>query len=77
MNDFIDTVDSLSSDLNNLGHPTFILTDSNINLFNLNNNSIAENYLQSLYSNGYLQTILKASRIQNDNSTLIDHIFIN
>jgi hypothetical protein len=77
MDEFVDIVDNLSSSLSNLNLPTYILSDSNINLLNLANHETSENYLHSLHSNGFLLTNFKATRIQNDSHSLIDHIFTN
>lgn len=77
MEEFIDIVDNLSSSLANLNLPTYILSDSNLNLLNFTNQEHSENFLHSLHSNGFLLTNFKATRIQNDSHSLIDHIFSN
>jgi hypothetical protein len=74
---FIDLFDSLSADLSSLNLPSFILSDSNLNLHNTSSDQHIELYTQSLSSNGFLQTILKSTRIHSDNHSLIDHISTN
>jgi hypothetical protein len=74
---FIDNIDKLSSDLSSLNQPTFIFSDSNINLHCTSSNHLTELYFQSIYSNGFLQTILKSTRIHAENHSLIDHISTN
>jgi exonuclease III len=74
---FIDNLDNLASELSSLNKPSFILSDTNINLHNTSTNHLTELYSQSLYSNGFIQTILKSTRIQTDSHSLIDHICTN
>jgi hypothetical protein len=51
-------------------------TDANINLLELENQN-PQNYMNLLFAAGYLQGILKATRIQNASRSLIDHIHFN
>jgi hypothetical protein len=48
--------------------------DSNINLLNLNHNTNTQLFLETIYSNGFSQIIGKATRIQGNSFSLIDHI---
>jgi hypothetical protein len=77
LSDFIDRIDNLSSELSNLNSPTFIFSDSNLNLHNLPVNHSTEQYFISLHSNGFIQTVLKSTRIIGDSHSLIDHISTN
>jgi hypothetical protein len=77
LSDFIDRIDNLTSELSNLNSPTFIFSDANLNLHNLSSNHLIELYLISLHCNGFIQTILKSTRIQGDSHSLIDHISTN
>ncbi len=77
LNEFVDVVDNLSSHLSNLNTPTYIFSDSNLNLLNFSSTEHSENYLHSLHSNGFLLTNFKASRMYKDSFSLIDHIFSN
>jgi hypothetical protein len=74
---FIDKLDSLASDLSTLNLPTFVFSDSNLNLLNISTNHFSELYMQTQYSNGLLQTILKSTRFCNATHSLIDHISTN
>jgi hypothetical protein len=56
---------------------TYIFLDSNINLLNLNTDPTVSHYHETILSNGFLQTITKATRIQNNHFSLIDHILTN
>jgi len=76
--DFINQFETHLSNLNLLNKQTFIFLDSNINLLNiLDANSIASTYLDSIINQGYSQVIMKATRIHNQSSSLIDHILVN
>jgi hypothetical protein len=53
---------------------SYILTDSNINLLNLNTDNNCSNYLNSIIGAGYLPVNLKPTHAQNGRYSLIDHI---
>jgi hypothetical protein len=74
---FLDTLDSHLARLSELNRPSYIFTDSNINLLQLGNSPICADYLDTLITNGFIQIINKATRIQNGHSSLIDHIITN
>jgi hypothetical protein len=76
MERFLDKFSNLLVDLKATNKLSFVFTDSNINLLNLNSTESA-NYFNSILANGYLQCIAKASRIQNDSYSLIDHVLTN
>ena len=75
MDQFLIQVDSLLSKISTEKLDSYILTDSNINLLNLN--STATDYLDLIFSRGFLQTVCKASRMFNNHVSLIDHIITN
>ena len=56
---------------------TYIFTDSNINLLKLNDLPLCSEYLDTLITNGFIQIISKATRIHQQNCSLIDHIITN
>ena len=58
------------------GNPVFVLTDSNIDLLQINSCNYAHDFLLSLQSCSMLPTIDKP-RIYRDSATLIDNIFVN
>ena len=51
--------------------------DSNINLLNVNQNNSSTHFIESSMQHGFIQTIAKATRIFNNNTSLINHIFTN
>ena len=75
--EFNEKLDNLLNNLNNLNTDSYIFTDSNINLLNLNSDTVPKNYMNNLTNNGYLITNLKATRMQNGSSSMIDHILCN
>jgi hypothetical protein len=76
MESFLDKFSNLLVDLKATNKLSFVFTDSNINLLNLNS-AESSNYFNSILANGYLQCIAKASRIQNDSYSLIDNVLTN
>jgi hypothetical protein len=66
----------LLSDINATKKKSYVFLDANINILHLHSPESA-NYLNCILSKGYLQVICKASRIQNDSKTLIDHVLSN
>ena len=56
---------------------SFVFLDANIDLLSIHNNQQSVDYFDSVLANGYLQLIGKATRMQNNSSTLLDHILSN
>ena len=74
---FLDKLDSHLLNLSARNLDTFIFTDSNINLLNLPTDETVRLYFNSITERGFTLTNLKATRIQGNSSTLIDHIITN
>jgi hypothetical protein len=72
---FMNNLDSLLSNLSSHKLPAFICLDSNINL--LSHTNLSHDYTNTYTAHGFTQLILKASRIQGNSSSLIDHILTN
>jgi hypothetical protein len=70
---FMEKFSLLLSDLSGSQKLSYVFLDANINILNLHQPDIA-NYLNCIFTKGYLQIICKASRIQNDSKSLIDHL---
>ena len=68
-------LDNLLEKLSATGLTSFVTLDNNINLLNDNLTSI--DLIDTVMSNGFLQLITKATRIQSTSTSLIDHIFTN
>ena len=75
--EFQDRLETLLSDLNNCNCDAYIFLDANINLLDIDTNPHANQYFTNLTNSGFLLTNFRASRIQNNCSTLIDHILTN
>ncbi len=80
MDRFLEKFSNLLVDLKANNKSSFVFTDSNINLLNLNSVE-SSSYLNSILANGYLQCISKANHINNSiyAGTLVsdvsDHFF--
>jgi hypothetical protein len=72
---FLHNLDSLLSSLSSHKLPAFICLDSNINL--LSHTNLTSDYTNTYTTHGFSQLILKASRIQGNSKSLIDHILTN
>ena len=75
--DFHSKFDDLLSKLSNKKVDVYVFLDSNINLFNLDVNNQATTYMANISNSGFLLTNFRATRIQNDSPSLIDHILTN
>jgi hypothetical protein len=73
MERFSNLFDELLYNLNRKNVVSYIFIDSNIDLLNLYSDEAAS-FLNSIFTNGYLQNVMKCSRIQNNSKSLIDHI---
>ncbi len=76
-NQFLTKLDAFLSELNSHNHISYVFLDSNIDLLNINVNSLSNEYADIILSNGFVQTVTKATRIQGNSFSLIDHILTN
>jgi hypothetical protein len=76
MDEFFELFGELVLKLQDTKKESYIFIDANINLLDLANTD-SQNYLNLLFAAGYLQGILKATRLQNLSKSLIDHIHFN
>ncbi len=77
INLFNTTLDTLLSNLSSASNNAYVFLDSNINLLDISVNPHAVSYLETFLNNGFIQLIFKATRMQNNHSSLIDHILTN
>ena len=73
---FTHTIHELQQQLNNDNKETYIMGDMNIDLLPYENHQKKE-YLDNIFSLGYIPLITKATRITPNSATLIDHIYTN
>jgi len=62
--------------MNGSVNPYLVFLDSNFNLFKIASNTFTQNYLETFHNNGFLQIIKKATRVQGQNISSIDHICV-
>jgi hypothetical protein len=74
---FVETLECHLARLSDCNCHTYVFLDANINLLHLNDAPICTAYLDTCITNGFLQLISKATRIQNNRNSLIDHILTN
>ena len=71
---FLNYLDITLNQMNKNNSPYFIFSDSNLNLLKIEQCPHSQKYLEVIHSNGFLQYIGKATRIQGVHLSLIDHI---
>jgi hypothetical protein len=75
--DFLEILDSHLNEISDACRDAYIFLDANIDLMKLDECVASTNYMDACISNGFLQVITRATRIQGSHSTLIDHILTN
>jgi len=65
------------SELNEYSENVYIYGDLNLDLLKCSSNKFVSQYVDILMSFGFLQLILKPTRIANNSATLIDHVLTN
>ena len=74
---FLETLDAHLNDLSNANKDAYVFLDANIDLLKLNNAELPNAYMDINISNGFLQIITKATRVQGNHVSLIDHVLSN
>ena len=74
---FQEQFEKLLENLSSAEIDSYVMTDSNINLLRFDNHPPAVSLIESAMENGFIQTVMKASRIFDGKISLIDHIFTN
>ena len=74
---FTELLTNLLAELSNNSEQVFIYGDFNLNVLELSNNKFISEYVETVFSFGFLQLITKPTRINENSSTLIDHILTN
>jgi hypothetical protein len=70
-------LDNLLPMLTKNNYISIVFSDCNINLLKINSSQLTAEYLDTCHANGFIQTNFKASRIQQNSYSLIDHIMTN
>ena len=63
--------------LNHIRYPCYLMGDVNINLINHASHKSTGDYLDLIYSNGFIPLINRPTRVTEQSATLIDHIITN
>ena len=75
-NQFSETLSNLLADIGEKYEHVFVYGDFNLNVLDLSNKFISE-YIENVFSFGFLQLVTKPTRIRDNSATLIDHILCN
>ncbi len=74
---FLELLSSCLCDLSTLGASVFLVGDLNIDVLKYDNSSFVKEYIDLLFSNGFLQTITRPTRCTTKSASLIDHCITN
>ena len=74
---FSDILSNILSELGSKYEKVYIFGDFNLDLLKINENKFISEYVDSLFSFGFLQIVTKPMRISANSATLIDHILTN
>ena len=74
---FSDTLFNTLSELSSSSDKVFIYGDLNLDVLKLGENKFINDYIDTLFSFGFLQIITKPTRVAEKSATLIDHILTN
>ncbi len=77
INSFMNKLDEHLSFLNSQNTISYVFLDSNIDVSKINVHQTANEYSDIILSNGFIQTITKATRVQGPSHSIIDHILTN
>jgi hypothetical protein len=73
-NQFFELFSTQAAHLSMYDNPVYILGDLNLDLLKYNESNIVKNYVDMLFSFGFLQLILKPTRCTPNSATLIYHV---
>ena len=74
---FSDILSNLLAELNSNYEHVFIYGDFNLNILEANQNKFIAEYIETIFSYGFLQLVTRPTRIAENSATLIDHILTN
>ncbi len=76
-NEFNDLYSNLLAELCDKYESVYLYGDLNLDILRHSESKFVTEYLETLISNGFIQLVLKPTRITNNSATLIDHISTN
>jgi exonuclease III len=74
---FNDSLIQIMALINDRNDTAYIVGDFNLDVLKINSHTPTSNYIESIFSMGFLQLITKPTRCINGSATLIDHILTN
>jgi hypothetical protein len=74
---FSDLFSNLCNELSSLSNNSYICGDTNLDVLQYGSNTNTTDYVNLLFSYGFIQTITNPTRISNNSATLIDHVLTN
>ena len=74
---FSEVLTNLLAELSNYSEQVFIYGDFNLNVLELANNRFIAEYIETVFSFGFLQLVTRPTRINENSATLLDHILTN
>ena len=74
---FSDILSNILAELGNNYEQVFLYGDFNLNILDLAGNKFISEYVDTIFSHGYLQFITKPTRICENTATLLDHVLTN
>ena len=74
---FSETLSSLLADLGDKYEHVFLYGDFNLNVLEFSNNKFITEYIENVFSFGFLQLITRPTRVCENTATILDHILTN
>jgi hypothetical protein len=74
---FSDLFSNLCNELSSLSLNSYICGDIKLDVLQYNSNTNVNDYVNLVFSYGFIQTVTNPTRISNNSATLIDHVLTN
>ena len=74
---FSETLSSVLSELDSKHNNVYLYGDFNLDALRFEENKFISEYIDTLFSYGFLQIVTKPTRVSDNSATLIDHILTN
>lgn len=74
---FLEGFSTLQANLASLNNKAYIVGDFNLDLLKFDTHSKTNDLLENSFANGFLQLVMKPTRVNKSSATLIDHIYTN
>ena len=74
---FSEILSNLLADLGDKYEHVFLYGDFNLNVLEVSNNKFITEYIENIFSHGFLQLITRPTRVSENTATILDHILTN